>query len=84
MPTALDVRETRSNAKAALRRLSQVVDEMDEATEVRNRVKVRRLRQWQKLRALDPPVSWADIARVSHVDPVTVIQAVNGRGGSSR
>lgn len=79
MPTALDVRETRPDAKAKLRKLADIVEQIASTTTVADRLMARRLAHWKALRALDPPVSWADIARVSGVDSVTVIQAVQGR-----
>lgn len=72
------VRDERRDARRKLTKLAEVVAALD-ATD---RLKAQRLRLWNELRELDPPVSWADIARVSGVDSVTVIQAVQGRGGS--
>lgn len=82
MPTptlADDVREQRSDARTKLGKLAGVVEQIDSTNSVLDQLMARRLTLWRGLRALDPPVSWADIGRVSGVSEVTVIQAVNGR-----
>jgi hypothetical protein len=79
-PTALDnVKEERPDARRKLTKLAGVVDELGRT----ERLKEQRLSLWRALRELDPPVSWADIARVSGVDSVTVIQAVQGRSAKA-
>lgn len=74
-----NVRDERRDARRKLSRLAEVVAALDDA----ERLKAKRLQLWHELRALDPPVSWADIARVSGVNSVTVIQAVEGRGSGT-
>lgn len=73
------VREQRPEVLAELTELVGVSAALAENATDREQIMADRLARWKRLRALDPPVSWADIARVCGVDSVTVIQAVEGR-----
>lgn len=82
MPTATladDVREKRDAARTKLAKLAEIVEQVTSTSAVLDRLMARRLNAWRELRELDPPVSWADIGRVSGCSEVTVIQAVQGR-----
>lgn len=83
MPTTAtlpaDVREQRDPARAKLAELAEVVEQISSTESVRERLMARRLALWKALRQLDPPVSWADMARVCAISEVTIIQAVQGR-----
>ncbi len=81
MPATLpdDVREERPEALDQLVQLAEVVEQIGSTESVRERLMVERLGLWKTLRGLDPPVSWADMARVCGISEVTIIQAVNGR-----
>lgn len=83
MPTTAalppDVREQRDPARAQLAELAEVVEQIGSTSSVQDRLMAQRLALWKALRALDPPVSWADMARVCGISEVTIIQAVQGR-----
>ena len=76
-PPPLDsIRDSRPDAKRELKRLLGIVEQLDSTNAVAERLTARRLASWVRLREMDPPVSWADIARISHIDSVTVIQTM--------
>ena len=76
-PPPLDtVRDTRPEVLRDLRKLLGIVEQLDSTNAVAERLTARRLASWVRLREMDPPVSWADIARISHIDSVTVIQTM--------
>ena len=76
---AADVREQRPPARAKLTKLAGVVEQVTATNAVLDQLMARRRTLWTELRKMDPPTTWADIARVSGVSEVTVIQVVNGR-----
>lgn len=86
MPVPLpdDITEARPEAVTHLGHLLTVVEQIASTTSVVDRMMARRLHLWRTLRQLDPPVSWANMARASGVSEVTIIQAVQGRGSKKQ
>lgn len=80
MPTptlADDVREKRDPARAKLRQLAGVIEQIDGTNKVLDKLMAKRLKLWRA--GVEMGVSYADLARVSGVSDVTIHQAVNGR-----
>jgi len=85
IPAALaDVRDQRPEALDELGKLANVVEQIDATRAVTDRLLAERRSLWKRARQLNPPVSWADLARVSGTSEVTVIQAVQGRTAKKR
>ena len=79
-PPPLDtVRDTRPEVLRDLRKLLGIVEQLDSTRKVSDRLTERRNAIWERLVEMDPPVRWADVARVSHVDSVTIIQTMKRR-----
>lgn len=86
MPTAdpllPTVRDDRLEVRRDLRKLLGIVEQLHSTRAVSDQLTERRNAIWERLSTMDPPVRWADLAKVSGVDSVTIIQTTKRRQGA--